>query len=113
MKKHTLLAAACFSLLTTVTSFASLAPQCKDTWNNSSAAQTCGVVCTGEGDQAGHAFNSTYNKTNDTCTYDAGCCEGMPYQKCVIPYAVCDGVLLTVKRGDSKFHNDHGHIVHD
>ncbi|PHQ79439.1 MAG: hypothetical protein COB66_06820 [Coxiella sp. (in: Bacteria)] len=112
MKKYTNFLIAGIALLGANCASATLAPQCTDTWNKSSAGQSCGVVCTAPGDRAGKPFNSSYNKSDDTCSYNSGCCEGMPYQQCIYPYAVCDASVLTVKRGDSNFHNDHGHLVH-
>ena len=87
--------------------------ECDSTWNNSSAAQSCGHVCTNPDNVQRYPFITTYNSKTNECTFKAGCCEGLPYQICSYQYAVCDQTTLTVKRDDSNFQNIYGKLKHN
>ena len=89
------------------------ATECDSTWNNSSAAQSCGTVCTNPVNSFHYPFSSTYNAEHNECTFNAGCCQGMPYQICNYNYAVCSPTQITVKKEDSQFYNDHGTLKHE
>lgn len=86
--------------------------QCDSTWNNSSAAQSCGTVCTNPVNSHHYDFSSHYNATTNECTFNAGCCEGKPYQVCSYQSAVCDPTSITVKKDDSQFYNSYGTLKH-
>lgn len=111
MKKTLIILLGLFSL--SQIAFAGKDGECDATWNNSSAAQSCGTVCTNPINVYHYPFTTTYDAKTDQCTFNAGCCEGLPYQICSYDSAVCDPSSITVKRGDSQFQNVYGQLKHN
>lgn len=113
IRKMLMLVCSLYAAIVMNFAIANNAPQCDSTWNQSSAAATCGAVCTNPMNTYHYAFSSTYDAETNTCTFHAGCCQGMPYQICSYDYAVCSSSTITIKQDDSHFHNNHGHLSHD
>jgi hypothetical protein len=111
MKKMIFSLFALSSLMMSSLSFAD--SRCDQTWETSSAAQSCGTVCTNPLNTYHYPFSSTYNEDTGQCTFKAGCCQGYPGQSCTYNYAVCSPTGITVKQGDNQFYNDHGTIKHN
>lgn len=85
--------------------------ECDDTWNNSSAAGSCGYVCSNP-NGSNIKYGSTYDPVSNQCNFYAGCCNGTTLCSYNGLASCTPNSNFIVTKGDSNFYNSSGKLTH-